>query len=139
MSSLTMIPLSAMFVTRVEPYKDGGIILVLFEDSISENYEAFDRDWYLTLDRDWYLTLAGLCWMIFMCWNVYARGPKVRVAWVTFTRCSWTVVTIRYGLCVYGPFVPSVRLASEIRRFPAIISATLVFFLWNFYYFRRSC
>ncbi|CAJ1958988.1 unnamed protein product [Cylindrotheca closterium] len=90
--SSATITLSAMLMIGMEVYKDGGI-MVLFADNMPQNYVAFDRDWYMTL--------AGFFWMIFICWYVYARGPK----------------------------------ASEILRFPALLSATLVFFIWNFVLF----
>ncbi|KAL3942545.1 MAG: hypothetical protein SGBAC_003291, partial [Bacillariaceae sp.] len=117
-----------MLMIGVELYKDDGGILVLFEDSMPRhNYVAFDRDWYLTL--------AGFLWMLFICWYVYANGPKGKAAWVTFSLWSWTVVMVRHGLCLLAPFAPSIRLASEILRFPALLSATLVFVMWNFVLF----
>ena len=92
-----------------------------------DSYEAFTLEWYYTL--------AASCWMVFIMWHIYARSPASIGAWVTFTVWSWTIITIRHFLVLVAPFFRSVRLASELLRFPALLSATITSGIWNFVLF----
>lgn len=107
----------------IEMMENGGF-LQYFESSRGYDYEAFNIEWYLTL--------ACFSWMVFVCWHVLTYSAIGAGAWVTFTLWSWTLVTIRHGLCVLAPFFPSATLPLDVLRFPALLSATLTFFLWNF-------
>jgi hypothetical protein len=124
LSILTILYL--LSVEGIKMYENGGF-LRYFESSMSHDYEAFNREWHLTL--------FCFCWMLFVCWHVLAYSAIGARAWTTFTLWSWTLVTIRHGLCVVAPFIPSVRLPLDVLRFPALLSATLTFFLWNFVLF----
>jgi hypothetical protein len=69
--------------------------------------------------------------MLYVCWNVYAKSPLSAAAWMSFTLWSWTIVTIRHGLCVVAPFWSSVRFLTEVLRFPALLSASITTVIWN--------
>lgn len=102
-------------------------LIPYFENDIIYNYDAFSRQWFLT---------AACClWMIFVCWHILAYSAKGAAAWSTFTVWSWTLVTVRHGLCTLVPIVPAMRLPMEMLRFPALLSATVTFFIWNFVLF----
>ena len=80
---------------------------------------------YTAFNRDWYLQLFMFAWMLFVCHNVMWKSPIGTAAWITYTLWSWTMVTVRVGLCVMAPFFPWVRLLAEMLRFPALQSASL--------------
>jgi hypothetical protein len=94
-----------------------------FAISEDESYQAFTLEWYYTL--------AAFLWMLYICWNVYAKSPLSTAAWMSFTLWSWTIVTIRHGLCVVAPFLSSVRFLTEVLRFPALLSASITTGIWN--------
>jgi hypothetical protein len=85
-------------------------------------YSAFTLEWYYNF--------------IVFFWMNYVSMTVVRATgfwpWITFTMCSWTVMTIRHGLCTIAPFVPSVRLLIGVLRFPVLLSASITFGIWNF-------
>eukprot|EP00980_Cylindrotheca_fusiformis_P009688 scaffold2141_cov120-Cylindrotheca_fusiformis.AAC.23 len=108
----------------------GGILRFFVEESItSSNEQQHD---YQAFNREWYLTLAGFLWMLFVCWDVVFNSTLGSGAWVAFTLWSWTIVTVRFGLGVLAPFAEVARLPLDVLRFPALLSATITFFLWNF-------
>jgi len=95
------------------------------------------QDFFLSNDRyqaytlGWYYNIAGFFWMTGMMYAVYIYYSGF-AAWVSFTLWSWTIITIRHGLCTIAPFVPSVRIMAEILRFPVLLSASITFVVWNF-------
>jgi hypothetical protein len=93
-----------------------------------------DQD-YVAYNNDWYLTLACFLWMMFVIYNIITSSPVGLGAWTTFTVWSWTIVTIRYGLSVMAPFWTGARRPLEVLKFPALLSASITFFMWNFLLF----
>ena len=59
------------------------------------------------------------------------RSPMGKIAWISFTLWSWTIVTIRFGLLVLAPWVPAVRVPAEMLRFPGLMSASITTIVWN--------
>jgi hypothetical protein len=116
-----MLMLSAAWMKINTPNQaNGWWSLFYIEDS---QYQAFTPGWYITL--------ANFLWMMFICWNIMFRSPMGKVAWITFTVWSWTIVTLRHGLLVIAPWVHSVRLVAEVLRFPGLMSATITTIVWN--------
>lgn len=89
---------------------------------------------YAAYTVDWWYNAAGFAWMSYVSYSVYAAYRSFG-AWVSFTMWSWTVLTVRHGLSVLAPFAPSVRPIVEIARFPALLSASVTFVVWNFVLF----
>ena len=94
-----------------------------------------EDDQYHPFSTAWFINLATFLWMIYICWNVMFISPMGKVAWISFTLWSWTTVTIRHGLLLIAPWVPSVRLVAEILRFPGLLSASITTLVWNFVLF----
>jgi hypothetical protein len=90
---------------------------------------------YQAFTNEWYYTLVAFVWMMYVAWNVYTQSPLRAAAWISFTLWSWTIVTIRHGLLLMAPWLPSVRLWTEVLRFPALLSASLTTIIWNFVLF----
>lgn len=86
---------------------------------------------YPAFNMAWYYNVAMFSWMNFVSWTMYS-DHKSFGAWVTFTVCSWTIMTIRHGLCALAPFLPSLRLWIGILRFPVLLTSTVTFAVWNF-------
>lgn len=129
-SSVAIASLGAIIYTlssEAKKMQENGGFLRYFEASRNDEYTPFDTEWVFTL--------ICFSWMIYICLYTYAYSPNGKAAWATFTLWSWTILTIRHGLGLLAPFMPSLRLPLEILRFPALLSATLVCFLWNFVLF----
>eukprot|EP00536_Pseudo-nitzschia_multiseries_P011167 jgi/Psemu1/297789/fgenesh1_pm.366_\ len=98
----------------------GGVIM--------ENYVG--KQSYTAFTIEWYYNVVLCAWMNYFSWIMYRNagfGP-----WVSFTMCSWTITTIRHGLCSIAPFLPSARLLAGMMRFPVLLSASATFGIWNF-------
>jgi hypothetical protein len=90
-----------------------------------EPYEAFTNSWKYNFFT--YL------WMVYVAWNVWRLSPIGGSAWISYTLQSWTIIMARHGLCALAPFSPPiVTLLAEMLRFPALITASVTFFIWNF-------
>ena len=89
------------------------------------------NDAYPAYTLGWYYNIAGFFWMTGIMWMIYSFYSSF-AAWISFTLWSWTIITIRHGLCALAPFVPSVRIVAEILRFPVLLSASITFVVWNF-------
>ena len=100
----------------------GGRILDEFE---------LATDAYMPYTVSWWYNAVIFVWMTYVSYDVY-KSELTGVAWYSFTLWSWTIITIRHGLCALGPFVPQVRLLAEIMRFPVLLSASITFAVWNF-------
>jgi hypothetical protein len=70
--------------------------------------------------------------MTYVAYKVKNGGGMGGMAWVSFTLWSWTIMTIRHGLCAVAPFIPQVRVLSELLRLPVLLSASVTFGVWNF-------
>ncbi len=89
-------------------------------------------DAYQAYTFGWFYNLGTFFWMCYVAWLVWTSSALSTVAWVSFTLWSWTIITLRHGLCVLAPFIPSVRLCCEILRLPVLLSASVTFGVWNF-------
>ena len=126
-ASASMVAMLSFFIMEGINFQNRGGFFKHFESSTNHEYIAFNNEWYFTL--------VSFIWMIFVAWHVLAYSHAGAGAWMTFTLWSWTTVLIRHGLCLAAPFYPSVRLPCEVLRFPALLSATITTFLWNFVLF----
>jgi len=117
-----MLMLSAAWMKINAPPNEEGGWLSLFRIA-DDQYQSFTTSWYMNV-----LTFL---WMMFICWNCMFVSPMGKAAWISFTLWSWTTVTVRTGLLVISPWVPSVRLVAEILRFPGLLSATITTLVWN--------
>jgi hypothetical protein len=95
-----------------------------FQVEPTSNSQAFARTWYYNLFAFW--------WMMFVSWLIVTKSHVSVYAYSTYTVQSWTIVMIRHGLCVLIPFVPALTLLAELLRFPALVTATMTFCMWNF-------
>lgn len=81
----------------------------------------------------WVYNVAVFFWMNYVLLSsMRNRGP-----WILFTYTiqSWTMLTIRHGLSALAPFLPRTHVLlwiNEILRFPALATASITFFFWNF-------
>lgn len=86
---------------------------------------------YKAFTVEWYYNIGFFLWMNFVSWKIYSFHSSFG-AWVSFTMWSWTIMSIRHGLCSIAPFFPSVRLLTGALRFPVLLSASITFGIWNF-------
>ena len=87
----------------------------------------------LAYSATWFYNVVTFFWMKFVLFQTLSlRGPGVIV---TYTIQSWMMLTTRHGLSALAPFLPKQHFLlrfNEILRFPALASATITFFYWNF-------
>jgi hypothetical protein len=88
-------------------------------------------DAYPAYTVGWCYNAVAFFWMVHVARLVWTESSLSTVAWVSFTLWSWTIVTLRHGLCALAPFVPSVRVACEILRLPVLLSASVTSGVWN--------
>jgi hypothetical protein len=89
-------------------------------------------DAYQAYTIGWYYNVCAFLWMCYVSWSVMTESALSTIAWVSFTLWSWTIITIRHGLCVVAPFLPSIRVYCEWLRLPVLLSASVTFGVWNF-------
>lgn len=88
---------------------------------------------YKVFTNSWYYNFFTYIWMVYVAWHVWKKGALGGSAWISYTLQSWTVITVRHGLCALAPFSPPfVTILAEVLRFPALITASVTFFIWNF-------
>ena len=80
----------------------------------------------------WWYHAIGCAWMVCIIFMILVCSPAGYRAWSTFTVISWTLLTIRHGLCTALPWYPSLLNAVEWLRFPCAMYHTVVFSVWNF-------
>lgn len=101
-----------------------------------ENFYLADGDSsYQAFTHEWYYTFAAFAWMLYVMWHVLTKSPIGIAAWIAFTLWSWTILSLRHGLVLIAPFLPSVRIWAELLRFPALLSASITTVIWNFVLF----
>ncbi len=105
------------------PVKEGGSIWDEF---------ALANDAYLPYTVSWFYNVVIFFWMTFVAYLVQTESTLNSLAWVSFTLWSWTIITLRHGLCALAPFSPQVRVFAEILRLPVLLSASVTFGVWNF-------
>jgi hypothetical protein len=77
-----------------------------------------------------YNTLTCL-WMLIVMYSIMRQSPAGFRAWGTYTVQSWTLLTIRHGLCSVAPFSKVFSILAEATRFPVACSSTVTFLVWN--------
>jgi hypothetical protein len=115
-------------------------VLVLGLVAANSRYEGGDimrefvlpPDAYLPYTPSWYYNVTAACWMTYVSYTCITSSTMGGIAWVSFTLWSWTIITIRHGLCAAAPFLPQVRVLAEILRLPVLMSASVTFGVWNF-------
>ncbi|KAG7344273.1 hypothetical protein IV203_022281 [Nitzschia inconspicua] len=100
---------------------------------------ALANDAYLPYTPSWYYHSVVFFWMVYVAYMVYTESMLSSIAWVSFTLWSWSIITIRHGLCALAPFVPQVRVVAEILRLPVLLSASVTFGVWNFVLMPAIC
>jgi hypothetical protein len=107
-------------------------------NSILEDF-VLANDAYLPYTTSWYYNAAVFFWMVYVAYMVYTESMLSSIAWTSFTLWSWTIITLRHGLCALAPFVQQVRLVAEILRLPVLLSASVTFGVWNFVLMPTIC
>lgn len=71
--------------------------------------------------------------------TIFRDGAPQYAVFSTYTVQSWSYLVIRHGLTALSPLLnPTYKISSfllrfnEFLRFPALITATVTFFFWNF-------
>jgi hypothetical protein len=90
------------------------------------------HDAYVPYTTSWYYNTIVFGWMVYVAYMVYAESTLSSIAWVSFTLWSWSIITLRHGLCAVAPFLPQVRVLTEVLRLPVLLSASVTFGVWNF-------
>jgi len=99
-----------------------------FPVPVNERGEISTLEKYST---EWYMALTVFIWMIGICHNIVTKSPLSWYAWISFTCWSWTVVVLRYALCLLAPWFPSLQYYAEVLRLPVLLSASIVTLMWN--------
>jgi len=110
---------------------DANIKYYASDGSIGITNEFVGDKTYPAFTVEWYYNAALFFWMTYIMWTMYNDYKSFGV-WVTFTVLSWTMMSIRHGLCALAPFLPSLRLWIGILRFPVLLTSTVTFTVWNF-------
>jgi hypothetical protein len=79
----------------------------------------------------WFYNAATFGWMNYIIYLIFS-SPNGARAWGTYTVQSWTLMTVRHGLCAVAPFYRPAIAVAEWIRFPVACSATITFTVWNF-------
>lgn len=81
----------------------------------------------------WLYNISAFIWMAsVLIASIKKRGPGIVV---TYTVQSWIMLTVRHALSALAPFLPNNHIllwVNELLRFPALATATITFFFWNF-------
>lgn len=81
----------------------------------------------------WIYNIVVFLWMkLVLLTTLKKRGPGVLL---TYTIQSWIMLTTRHGLSGLAPFLPrnhTLLWMNELLRFPALATASITFFYWNF-------
>jgi len=81
----------------------------------------------------WIYNLMAFVWMKMVLFSsLRKRGPGIVL---TYTIQSWIMLIIRHGLSALAPFLPNKHFllwVNELLRFPALATASITFFYWNF-------
>ncbi len=97
----------------------------LDDDILSVHPTAFSKFWL-------YNTIIFVWMKLVLAATLKLRGPGVVV---TYTIQSWIILMARHGLSSLAPFLPKGHLLlwiNELLRFPALATASITFFYWNF-------
>lgn len=97
----------------------------------TEAYQAYTVSW-------WY-NLSAFVWCSFVLYMVKVDSHLGSVAWVSYTLWSWSLITVRNGLCVLAPFLPAVGVVAEMMRLPVLLAASITFGVWNFILMPAIC
>ena len=80
----------------------------------------------------WWYNIAAFSFMTYMVvWTILNRTKGVVV---TYTIISWNMNALRHGLNAVAPFLYDHHFLLQINRilrFPALVSASIVFVIWN--------
>mmetsp|Transcript_15785 Transcript_15785/g.29782 ORF Transcript_15785/g.29782 Transcript_15785/m.29782 type:complete len:366 (+) Transcript_15785:186-1283(+) len=102
------------------------------EDDI-DGYSAYYPALYSKL---WWYNVMGFSFMCALV--IYIAKYRTKGAIVTFTLLSWQINTIRHGINALGPILSDHHIllkVNHILRFPALMSASITFTIWNFILF----
>lgn len=102
------------------------------EDDI-DDYSAFYPQVYSKL---WWYNLLGFCGMFGLV--AYIAMYRTKGAIVTFTLLSWQVNMVRHGINTIAPWLSNHHILlklNHVLRFPALMSASITFTIWNFILF----
>jgi len=78
----------------------------------------------------WCYQVAAFAWMVYIMYTIL-YSPLGSAVWMTYTIQSWTLMTVRHGLCVLAPWSRWALNVAEWIRFPVACSATITFTVWN--------
>ena len=99
-----------------------------FNADVASYPEAFSRYWWYNLSALFLMT-ATLTWSI----SLSSKGILI-----AYTIMSWNMNAFRHGINALAPFLsdnhPLLTL-NHILRFPALVSSTITFVVWNFVLF----
>lgn len=102
------------------------------EDNI-DDFTAYYPNVYSKL---WWYNIFGFSLMCALV--TYIATYRTKGAIVTFTLLSWQVNMIRHGINALGPMLSDHHILlklNHILRFPALMSASVTFTIWNFVLF----
>jgi hypothetical protein len=86
----------------------------------------------------WYYNAIIFFWMCFPLYRISrpaGKGGGGIFVMCTYTIQSWTLLVIRHGITALAPFLSPGHILlriNEYLRFPALLSATVTFVVWNF-------
>jgi hypothetical protein len=114
------------------------------DDGEYYNYSVLDDfripdDAYQPYTISWWYNLSGFVWCSYVWYNVKCDAHLGPIAFVSYTLWSWTIITIRHGLCMLAPFIPATRVFAEVLRLPVLMSASITFGVWNFILLPAIC
>lgn len=96
-----------------------------FDTLIASYPRAFSSYWWYNVFA--FFAMPGLLW-----WSISLSSPAIVVA---FTIQSWIMNSLRHGINACAPFLVDDHVllrVNHIMRFPALVSASVTFVVWNF-------
>jgi hypothetical protein len=108
-------------------------------DSVWDDFRLPDEAYRQDFTVGWWYNVAGFGWCTYVLYLVKSDSFMGPVAFVSYTLWSWSIITLRHGLCALSPFVTTARVVAEMLRLPVLMSASITFGVWNFVLMPAIC
>jgi hypothetical protein len=112
------------------------IALLCYCRPIEDDIDDFSSYYPAINSKLWWYNLS--CFTFMCSLVIWIAKYRTKGAIVTFTLLSWQVNMIRHGIHAAAPILPDHHIllrVNHVLRFPALVSASITFTIWNFILF----
>ena len=125
---------------RIGPWSKAALPSIILLTSMIAYHSPMEDQFYTEVasypparSPYWWYNIFASCFMIGVCMQSVANSSWAIC--LSFTLLSWNMNALRHGIHALAPFLsdhhPLLKL-NHILRFPALVSATITFVIWNF-------